>query len=310
MCMKMMSANTIATIANHILIFFLFVFVHGRVAADTISVVDDTQRTITLEKPAQRVIALAPHIVENVFTIGGGDRIVGAVAYSDYPVAAKSIPIVGNYASLNLEQVVALKPDLIIAWRSGGSARALEKLIKLGYPVYFGEPKSTSHIANELENYGALLGLQQSAKDAADTFLENMHSLREAYASKTKVNVFYQIWNDPLQTIGGNQLISDVIALCGGVNIFHDAPSIAPLVSREAVVGLNPDVIATGERAAEESGGLYLSPPALEMWKKYPMINAVKHDQLVGVHPDWMHRHSVRIFNGASVLCQALDRAR
>lgn len=299
--------------------FLIFLCVSGA-NAQPITVVDDTQRRLVLNKPVERVIALAPHIVENVFAIGGGHKIVGVMAHSDFPDAAKSLPVVGSYASLNIEQIVGLKPDLIIAWRSGGSARALEKLVKLGYPVYFGEPKSVSGVASELSNYGLLLGLEMSANELAQAFLNNMSELRQLYSVNEKgtrkiVDVFYQIWNDPLQTIGGDHLINDVITLCGGRNIFHDVSVAAPLVSREAVVSLNPDVIVTGDRSAADklSGVAELPrpvPASLRMWENYPMIKAVKNQHLVGLNPDWMHRHTIRIFDGAKALCEQLEQAR
>jgi iron complex transport system substrate-binding protein len=129
-------------------------------AQATVSVVDDTGKRVTLAHPARRVISMAPHVTELLFAAGGGNRVVGAMNYSDYPAAAKSIPLIGSNSQIDLERMVALKPDLLIVWQSGNTARQLEQLASLGIPVFYSEPRRLAQVADSLLRFGQLLGTQ------------------------------------------------------------------------------------------------------------------------------------------------------
>ncbi|WNO08366.1 cobalamin-binding protein [Teredinibacter sp. KSP-S5-2] len=268
-----------------------------------ISVTDFSGREVTLAKPAHRIIALAPHIVENLYSAGVGDRIVGAVDYCDYPEAAKDIPRVGAISSFSLEAILALKPDLVVVWRSGRGGKIMEKLIRMGINVYASDPRSLSDIPKSIRDYGVLTGNQSVAEEAAKQFEAQYTELKHQYAEKSQVTVFYQVWNDPIQTLNGKHIISDVITLCGGKNVFSDEPALAPKVSVESILQTDPKAIIASGMGEER-------PEWLDMWKKWKQLQSVQCDNLFYVHPDLIQRHTMRILQGAETICRSLDIAR
>lgn len=268
-----------------------------------IVVKDDTGHEFHLKAPAQRIITLAPHAAESLYAAGAGDKLVGTVEYSDYPPAAKKVARVGGYSRIDLEAVAALKPDLIIAWQSGNNMPQIEKLKALGLPVYVSQPNHMADIANQLERIGTLAGTEIAATSAANAFRKRLASLSADNANKPKVRVFYQIWKSPLMTVGGPQIISDAIRLCGGENVFGHLSQMAPTVNIEAVLEANPEaIIATGMGDAR--------PEWLSDWDKWTQITAVKRGNMFHINPDIMQRHTSRILDGTEKLCAHLDVAR
>ncbi len=268
-----------------------------------VTVVDDTGATITLAQPAQRIVSLAPHTTELLFAVGAGKQIVGAVDYSDYPEAAKLIPRVGGYSGFDLERVVMLKPDLVVAWRSGNTNAAVEKLQQLGLKVYLSEPRALDDVATNLERLGTLAGHATAGRQAAADYRNELKQLQQRYAGATKVRLFYQIWNSPLMTINGQHLIGRVIDLCGGQNIFASLPTLAPQVDLEAVLLANPEAIIA-------SGMGYDRPEWLDEWQRWPELAAVKSGTIFVIHPDIINRHSPRILKGAAQMCDQLQAVR
>ena len=278
----------------------LILLCQSNAIAAGIEVEDFLGRTVRLENPAQRIVALAPHTVENTFSAGAGAKLVGAVSYSDYPDAARTIARVGSYQSWSLESIVALQPDLVLLWGSGNSLEALPTLERLGINVYVSEPRKLQQIPRTLRAIGALAGTEQHSELAAREFERTLADLRSRYGRKTPLSVFYEVWNSPLQTLNGDHFVSDVIELCGGKNLFDDAPYLAPRVSLEAVLKRNPDVIvASGMDAAR--------PEWLDEWRAYPGLNAVHNGALFFIHPDLLQRPTTRILMGARQLCEQLD---
>jgi iron complex transport system substrate-binding protein len=268
-----------------------------------IVVKDDSGQLIRLKTAAKRIISLAPHVTENLFAAGAGELIVGTVDYSDYPPAAKTLPRVGGYSRLDLEAVAALKPDLIIGWESGNPAGQIEKLKSLGFTVFLTQPNHIEDIAGELERLAQLAGTENIAHPVARQFRQRLEKLRSSNAGKANIRVFYQIWKSPLMTVGGPQIISNAIQLCGGENVFAQLPQMAPTVSVEAVLAADPEVIvATGMGDAR--------PEWLHDWDKWTRMKAVKGGNLFHINPDLMQRHTPRILDGTETLCQQLDLAR
>ncbi|MBB6519776.1 cobalamin-binding protein [Pseudoteredinibacter isoporae] len=254
------------------------------------------------EKPAKRIVALAPHLVEIAYAVGVGDKLVAAVSYSDFPEAAKNIPRVGNFATINVEAIARLQPDLILAWGSGNPAKSLRKLEDLGFRVYRSEPKSLSDIAKLMNDVARISGHREGLS-AAKQYQQKLNKLRQRYQSQSPVTVFYQVWNQPLQTLSDQSIVSDVIKLCGGKNVFGDAPAVAPKVSVETVLRRDPEVIvASGTDASR--------PKWLDDWKAWPNLQAVKKDQLYFVPPDLIQRHTPRLLQGAEILCKQLAQVR
>ena len=264
---------------------------------------DDTGQEFRLKAPAKRIVTLAPHAAESLYAAGGGDRLVGTVEYSDYPPEAKRVTRVGGYSRIDLEAVAALKPDLVIAWQSGNNMTQIDKLKALGLPVYVSQPNQMEDVAGQLERLGQLAGSEATANAAANAFRQRLETLRTANANKPKVRIFYQIWKSPLMTVGGPQIISDAIKLCGGENVFGQIKQMAPTVSVEAVLEANPEaIVATGMGESR--------PEWLGDWDKWTQMTAVKRGNLFHINPDIMQRHTPRILDGAEKLCAHLDVAR
>jgi len=264
---------------------------------------DDAGHEVRLKAPARRIVTLAPHAAESLYAAGAGDRLVGTVEYSDFPPEAKKVPRVGGYSRVDLEAVAALKPDLVIAWESGNNMPQVDKLKALGLTVYVSQPNRMENVADQLERLGQLAGTEAVANAAAANFRKRLEGLRTANAGKAKVRVFYQIWKSPLMTVGGPQIISDAIKLCGGENVFGHLKQMAPTVSVEAVLEADPEaIIATGMGDAR--------PEWLHDWDKWTRMTAVKRDNLFHINPDIMQRHTPRILDGAEKLCVHLDVAR
>ena len=277
-------------------------FLAGTAHAD-VSVKDDIGNTVKLAQPAKRIVSLAPHMTETLFAAGAGAQIVGTVDYSDYPEAAKKIPRVGGYSRFDLEAVAAHKPDLIVAWYSGNAPAHIEKLQAMGYPIYISQPNHIADIATEIERLGQLAGTSATAQATASAFRERLATITARYSKRPVVRTFYQIWKQPLMTIGKNQIISDVIRLCGGENVFGQMDQMAPNVTVEAVIAANPEaIIASGMGDSR--------PEWLDDWKKWTSIEAVKRDNLFFVQPELIQRHTPRLLEGTERLCQHLETAR
>jgi len=264
---------------------------------------DDTGTEVRLARPAQRIVSLAPHVTETLFAAGAGAKLVGAVDYSDYPEAAKRVPRVGGYTKLDLEAVAALKPDLAVGWASGNSPAHIEKLRALGIPVYLSQPERIDDVAKSLERYGALAGTPAVADAAATAFRARLRELRERYGDRPRVRTFYQIWKQPLMTVGGGQVISDAIRLCGGENVFADLKPLAPKVSVEAVLAADPEIVVA-------SGMGEARPEWVDDWRQWPSMTAVKRDNLYFIPPDLIQRHTPRLVEGAARLCEQIEAAR
>jgi iron complex transport system substrate-binding protein len=281
---------------------------HAPIAdAAPITVIDDTGATVTLSAPAQRVISLAPHTTELLYAAGGGAKIVGAVSYSDYPPEAKQLPRVGDNKALDLERIAALRPDLIVVWRHGDAQRQIERLRDLHVPLFFSEPRRLDDIAATLTKLGELLGTSPVANQAASDYRHNIAQLRARYADRPPVSVFYEVWDRPLMTLNGTHLISDVIALCGGRNVFAQLKPLVPTVSTEAVLAANPEAIVTAAPGASASN---TALPQLDSWRPWPAVTAVARDNLFAIDGDLINRPTPRLAQGAAQLCDDLDIAR
>lgn len=268
-----------------------------------VEAVDSLGRSVSLPAPARRIVALSPHIVENVFSAGAGNRLVGVVDYSDYPEAARAIARVGNFRSWSPEVILTLQPDLVLLWGSGNGAAQLGTLERLGLPVYVSELRRLEDIPASIRAIARLAGTGAVGERAAGDFEAEIERLSRQYRKRPPLSVFYQIWNDPLQTVNGSHLISQVIELCGGRNSFADAGPLAPTVGIEAVLSRDPDVILA-------SGMDRARPEWLDNWRQWNRLSAVRHDALLFLPPDHIQRPTARVILGARSLCQQLETVR
>lgn len=270
-------------------------------AAPAVTVVDDDGAAVTLPWPATRIVSLAPHLTEQLFAIGAGDRVVGTTEHADFPPAALAIPRVARAHGVDMERIAALKPDLVVIWGSGFPPATIASVRRLGAPVFVSEPRTLDDVASSLRRLGILTGVDGAP--ATDAFSAKIAALRARYAGKPTVRVFYQVWATPLMTLGGRHVISEAIALCGGRNVFADLAPIAPQVSVEAVLAADPQVIVTAEPGAHPG-------TALAQWQQFPNLSATRLGQFYTLDADRVNRHGPRLAEEVAVLCKALDQAR
>lgn len=263
-------------------------------ALAAIEVRDDSGRTVRLEHEAQRIVSLSPHITENLFAAGLGGRIVATVAHADYPKDAEKLPRIGGYNNLNLEALMQVQADLIIAWGSGISYETQTKLNALGIPIYISEPKTLEDIQRNLKDFAKLGGLVEHDLSVLNTFESALaaHPRRVARAT-----VFYQIWNDPIQSLNGAHIVNDVFSRCGLYNVFAKAPSVAPTLNVESIMAANPDLIIASGLGDER-------PAWLDRWTTYDRIRAVRNQALHAINPDLLQRPTPRILDGLAQICR------
>ena len=246
---------------------------------------------------------MAPHVTELLFAAGGGDHIVGAVSYSDYPEAAQRIPVIGDSRQIDMERVLALKPDLLVGWSNGTSARQLEQLRQLGVPMFSSEPHKLDDVPDSVARLGQLLGTEREALPAAAELRRRLNALKLQYSERRPVRVFYQVWDKPLFTLNGAHIVSDALRTCGGQNIFADLKITAPIVDVEAVLEADPEaIVSTGERGAPAGG--------VDRWKAFPSLTAVRRGNLFAVNGNLLNRPGPRMIAGTAALCEKLDLAR
>ena len=267
-----------------------------------VSVIDDYGHAVRLSRPAERIVSLSPHLTELLYDAGAGPRVVGALEYSDFPPEARRLPRVGSDAGIDVEALLALRPDLVVAWPNAGSLKTVEQLAGLGLPVFRSEPRELADIPRTLERLGELAGTRPVAARAAAEFRRRVEHLAGQYKGRAKVRVFYQIWDRPIMTVNGQHLISKVMRLCGGENVFAALPLIAPEIDREAVLKADPDVIIAG-------GAGNAPPPWLDEWKAFP-LRAATSGRLYGITPALIEQPTPRILEGAERMCRLLDGVR
>lgn len=277
---------------------FLFSFATDRVAAEHIQVTDDRGRTVQLNTPAQRIVSLGPSMTELLFTMGAGSQIIAVDQASDYPAEVNAKRKIPGGLRLDLEAIVAQRPDLIIIWDSGYQSVALERLSP-AIPIYYSEPVSLADIATTLQKFGVLTGHERAARDAAYRFTQHLASLKQHYAGRKTLRGFYELWNTPLMSVGSAHIISDAMQICGVNNIFDDSTVLVPHVEIETVLQRTPQVIITTMSKDTDSVTVF--------WRKW--FGQVM-PPVVEVNDTLMSRHSIRIVDGIKQLCQQVDVLR
>ena len=254
-------------------------------------------------KPINRIIALSPHSVEMLFTLGVGDRIIATTKFSNFPPQAEDIPRVGGYNGIQIEKILALNPDLIIAWMDGNKIQDIEKMEKLGLNVYRSQTRSLDNIPNEMILFGEMLGVQAVALSRANAFNELLKKIRAENKEKPSVKFFYQLWDEPLRAVAAGSWINSVMSACGGINVFNDPNFDYPEVSIENVLITSPEAFIIPSHHGTYTAGV-------EKWKKWPEIPAIANDQIYFIDGDLLHRFSTRIIDGMEQVCDAFDKVR
>jgi iron complex transport system substrate-binding protein len=248
-----------------------------------------------------RLMSLAPGLTETVYAAGAGSLLVGTVEYSDYPTAARAVPRVGNAWRVDLERVLALKPDLVLAWPTGTPAATMSQLRSLGLKVVEVPTRRLADVPAALRQIGAIAGTEVDAEAAARAFEQRITRYRTTYATRTPVTVFIEIDDEPVYTVNGQHVISEIVELCGGRNVFAQLPQLAPPISTEAVLAADPQVILTTDDTIVDP---------LALWQRWPRMQAVRSNTVHHVSGDLVTRGSPRLADGVDATCRVLDRAR
>lgn len=248
-----------------------------------------------------RIVSLAPNLTELVFAAGAGDTLVGVSAYSDYPPAARELPVVGDAFTVDQEQLALLHPDVIVAWQSGTPSHVIDKLRAFGYRVVVLKTRQLADVATTLRNIGELTGHREEANRAAGDFETELQAIAAKYSGADPISVFYQVSGRPLYTVNGEHYVSELIALCGGTNVFGDLGNLASAVDVEAVVDRDPEVIV----ASTDQGN-----DAFAVWTRWPGLAANRYGNHFLMPADEIGRATPRLGAAALAMCRALESAR
>ncbi|MBT8051343.1 MAG: cobalamin-binding protein [Gammaproteobacteria bacterium] len=257
---------------------------------------------LLLEQPARRLVTLSPHLAELVYAAGAGPQLVATVAYSEYPKEAANLPRVGDAFRLDIEAIFAVRPDLVVAWGSGNPRAAVEQMRNLGLRVWPVEIRQPHEIADTLRAIGLAAGTARHADAAARDFEAGLTALSMRYRGVEPLEYFYQVDDDPLFTINGRHLISQGLALCGGVNIFEAEPGLAFQVAHESVIVANPEAIFAPRSPAQ--------PDPLQRWRDWPSLDAVAAGALFTLDADRISRATPRWLDSIETACTLLHQLR
>lgn len=283
-------------------LFVLFGLITTQTSFADIALPQANGETLILQVPAERIITLAPNLAELVFAAGAGDRLKAVVEYSNFPVQVTHIPRIGDAFRIDLESIIELEPDLVIAWKSGNPQTALQKLAQLGITVWQIEITRPEEIADAVENISRAAGTEAIGQDVAGRLRDKLALVQQQNANKAPVNYFYQIAPRPLYTINGQHIISRGLEVCGGINVFSELPTLAPQISRESVILANPQAMI----APEVSG----DPPALGAWQDWPHLQAVQNKTMLYLPADEISQATPRLLDSIELACKLLDQVR
>ncbi|HUI60471.1 MAG TPA: cobalamin-binding protein [Steroidobacteraceae bacterium] len=268
-----------------------------------VTVVDDTGQHITLAAPASRLVSLAPGATEMLFAAGAGDRIIATVEYSDEPAAAHLVPRIGDVIAIDMERLVALRPDVAVVWPGGGNVAQIEQIGRIGIPLYRQQVNSLADLPASLRRLGALAGTSAQAERSAGELETRLARLSHLYENNKPPAVLLEVWNHPIYTVGGTHLMSDALRICGARNVFGDLHELGPAVDIEAVVARNPDIIIAA------------SPPGagaewVADWQRFRMLRAVRSGKVIPFEDQRLTRLGPSVVDATEGLCKVLAGAR
>lgn len=284
-----------------------FCFVSHLTNADSTvkSTADTAAKTHIATEPSDlpSIIALSPHIVEMLFDVGAGAQIIGATAHSDYPEQAKKIPQVGNYVRLQLERIIELQPDLIIAWKSGNPSDDLARLKQLGFNIIYSQPNTFSDIAKEMRHFAHITGHAKQGESVVAAFNQKLERIKKQYQNKSKVLSFYELWSRPLTTVAKSSWPQQFLDICGVNNPFYQVVTPYPQISIEQVLPLSIELIIQplSVNQSEREGF---------NWQDWPLIPAVKNNHIIQPDADALHRMTSRSLTALQSLCESIEQVR
>jgi iron complex transport system substrate-binding protein len=271
-------------------------------AAATVSVQDDTGYALTLPSTPTRIVSLAPGATEMLFAAGAGDHVIATVQYSDEPPAAKQVPRIGDVVAIDMEKLVALRPEVAVVWPGGGNPAQIEEISRMGIPLYRQQVNALADLPASLRRLGTLAGTSAIAEQAARNIEARLATLSRTYAGGRHPSVLLQVWNHPVYTVGGTHLMSDALRLCGARNVFGDLRDLGPAVDVEAVVARNPDIIVAA--APPGAGREWLAD-----WRRFTTLRAVREGNLITFEDPRLVRLGPSIVSATEALCKILATA-
>jgi iron complex transport system substrate-binding protein len=272
------------------------------VSAAAVTFVDDTGRRVTLSKPPLRIISLAPGATEMLFAAGAGDRVVATVEFSDEPPAAKRVARIGDVTAVDMERLVTLRPDIVVVWPGGGNPAQIEKIAQLGIPLYRQQVNRLADLPASVRRLGALAADSTVAERAARALEDQLQHITHEYGGGKHPTVLLEVWNRPIYTVGGMQLMSDALTLCGARNVFGDLKELSAVIDTEAVIARNPDVIVAVAPPSEGAGWL-------TEWQRFSSLSAVRNGRLIAFEDQGLVRLGPSVLTATAGLCKALAAA-
>ena len=271
--------------------------------AAVITVTDDTGRKLTLPRVPQKIVSIAPGATEMLFAAGAGSRVIATVEFSDEPPEARQVPRIGDSNAIDMERVVALKPDVVVIWEGGSNIGQVAQLERLGVPLYRERVSRLADLAPSLRRLGALADTRAAAQKSARDVEARLAALAQRFGGRAPLTVLLQVWNRPIYTVGGSQMMTDSLRLCGARNIFADLNTQGPAVDVEAIIARDPQAIVA------------VAPPGtandwLAEWKRFSTLSAVKNGALIPFEDQRLSRLGPSAVGGTEALCQALDAKR
>ena len=265
------------------------------------TVTDDSGRTLSVHAAPLRIVSLAPGATEMLFAAGAGAQVIATVEYSDEPPAARHIPRIGDVAAIDMERLVALHPDVVITWPAGTNPAQRAKIARLRIPIYEQQVERLAGLADSLRRLGILAGTQASAARAARDIDARLATLKASYAHAGTAgpSVLLQVWDRPIYTVGGHQLMSDALQICGARNLFADLPEAGPVVDIEAVIARNPDIIIAA--AAPGQGAAWLAN-----WRRFGSLKAVREHHLLVFEDQALTRLGPSVIDATEGLCRTI----
>jgi len=273
-------------------------------AADSVRQLrDDAGDSIAVGSAPCRIVSLAPGTTAMLFAAGAGHCMVGTIAHSDEPAEAARVPVVGDAETLDFEQLIGLRPTVVVVAVDVVQRVRIDRIRALGIPVYQVHVTRLAQMPESVRRLGSLAGTEVAANRRADELAAELGALDRQFRNRAKVRVLYQIWDRPIYTIGGRHVITDALTLCGAVNVFDDLETAAPAVTREAAVLRNPQLILAS--APPGAGDEWLAE-----WRKFPALAAVRDGQLVGYVDARLDRMGPSVIAATGQLCAVIDKAR
>jgi iron complex transport system substrate-binding protein len=271
--------------------------------AASLTVTDDAGRKVTLPHVPQRIVSIAPGATEMLFAAGAGSRLIATVEFSDEPPEARALPRIGDSSAIDMERVVALKPDVVVIWEGGSNIGQVAQLERLGIPLYRERVGRLAELAPSLRRLGALADTRAAAEKSARDVEARLAALSKRFGGRAPIRVLLQVWNRPIYTVGGAQMMTDSLRMCGATNIFADLKTQGPAVDVEAIIARNPQAIVA------------VAPPGtandwLAEWKRFGTLAAVKNGALIPFEDTRLSRLGPSAVGGTEALCQALDARR